>query len=328
MTTSGITAFERTGDQIIDSAYRHTRKKQRGQPLEEDDIARAKVSLNGIIKSWQRDGLHLWKDEECALFLNINQRYYDVDDTIDATNGDWVATETAADALAAATSITVDSITPLGYSGQTYIVAENNHIGIENDNNVLEWFQVTTATGTTINLDGALAVQSTAGNRVWIYRTRATKPLKIYQENIRLWQSDNYELPLYLLAQTDYNLLPQKDITGTLVQIFHTPKINDARVTVWPTTGTVKNVLLYRYQSPLEIFSTAANTQDFPEEWIRPLEWTLAAELGPSLGVPIARQNVLDARAASFYEDVLDWDQDNASIFIQPRRWGVGGLGR
>jgi len=81
--------------------------------------------------------------------------------------------------------------------------------------------------------------------------------------------------------------------------------------------------MLFRFQSPLNIFDSDTDTQDFPSEWIRPLEWALASELGPDYGIPLPRQYALDARAASLKDGVTDWDQDNSSLFLYPRQWGV-----
>jgi hypothetical protein len=337
MTTSGVTQTGVTGDDIVAQAFGFIRVTQKGQTLDDDDERYGRELLNGIVKNWQRDGLHLWKDKEAALFLNVGQRYYDVSGTAQltgattvATSGDWVSMTLTANAVATDMTITVESITPLGYSGQTFTIAEFDRVGVVNNNGAIEWFVVSVdPTGSTITLDLPLTVDADSGNTVYVYRELATKPLKIYQENVRLWQGPTaYELPLYLLAYTEYNMLPQKNIQGTVVQAFYSPEIDSSRITIWPTSDTSENVLLFRYQSPLEIFDTQADTPDFPQEWQRPLAWALASELGPSYGIPAPRQAQIDARAASLYDSVLDWDQDNSSIFLQPRSWGIGGIGQ
>jgi hypothetical protein len=71
----------------------------------------------------------------------------------------------------------------------------------------------------------------------------------------------------------------------------------------------------------IEIFD-ASYTQDLPPEWIRALGWALASELGASKGVALPRQQALDMRASSLKEQVLEWDQDNSSLFLFPRTWG------
>lgn len=321
MTTSGITLFERTRDQIVEDAFIHTRVKQNGQPLTAEDEEIAQNFLNGIVKSWQKDGLHLWKDKEGALFFEKGRQRYILDSNTDATSGDWIQTPNTAAQTAGSSTITLTDI--IGYNGVDFPLAIGDRVGVVDTNDDLEWFKIDSFLGLTITLDGTLSADVDEGDSVFVYRTQLDKPLRLYQENIRLWQnSNNFELPLYLLAWSDYNLLPQKDTLGQVVQCFYQPEINAGELAIWPVSDTQENVLLFRYQAPLEIFATAAETQDFPSEWIRPLTWALASEIGMAFAVPPERQNMLDARAASFKEQVTEWDQDNASLYIYPRMWG------
>lgn len=326
MTTSGVTEFTSTGDQIIEDAFDHVRVTQKGQTFDDEDVRKARRKLNNIVTSWKRDGIHLWKDEEAALFLNIGQREYTIGPDANATLGDWATTTIAANALTDAFDIDLTSAAPTGYSGTAFTIQDGDHIGIVNDDGVMQWTTICLIVDTDVALDDALTGDVTSGNTIFVYRKRTTKPMKIYPENIRLWQSNTYELPIHLLAFTDYNLLPQKDITGVIVQAFYSPKKTVTNMAIWPTSDTLENVILFRFQSPMEIFVNSADLSDLPDEWTRPLGWALAAEIGPSKGVPIPRQQILDARASSLYEDVLDWDQDDSSIFLQPRRWGTGGM--
>lgn len=338
MTVSDVTEYENTGLQIVNKAFAHIRVTQKGQALEEDDQAFGLDSLNSIVKSWQRDGLHLWKDREAALFLELGRRTYKLGNQTDracptecieestvtnrvhATNDDWVPTETTAAITAGSNAVSIASL--IAYSGTTFSLDCVAQIGIKNVSGNLEWFKVLTNVGLDLTLTGNLSEDVDEGAAVYIYRYELDKPLRVYPENIRLWQGSNYELPLYLLAWTDYNLLPVKNETGTVVQAFYQPEINRGEMAIWPTSNTVDNVLVFRYQSPLNIFETGVNTQDFPSEWIRSLEWALAAELGPAYGVPLPRQQQLDSRAATLKNEVGDWDQDNSSLYIYPRMWG------
>ena len=265
------------------------------------------------------------KDKEAAVFLDVGRKFYEPGTAAEhATNDDWVPTRIAADAAIGANTIELPSVTPTSYNGVTFTIAKDDYIGIETDRQ-LEWFQVQSVSSPNVVINGTLANASATNKRVFIYRTKAEKPLKIYQENVRLWQDDTYELPIYLFAWSEYNLLPNKGTQGLPVQIFYQPLISSTRIAVWPTTDRVSNVLLYRYQAPLEIFSTAADTQDFPAEWIRPLSWALASEAGPTFGINPQRQAQIDARAASLKDEVTDWDQTNASLFIEPRFFGMPG---
>ena len=343
MTTSKVTEYENTGCEIVETAFRNIRVKQKGQPLQADDAAFGKKILNNLIKSWQRDGIHLWKNTEGAVFLETERKFYNLgdqgsigcdtdgckaDDTkeqvVRATSGDWVLTQTTAAATTATDTISIESFK--SYAGITYNTTCAMNVGVVNVDGGMDWYTVTGVNGLDITFSINLVTDVPINATVYIYREadQLEKPLKIYQENVRLLQvSTNYELPLYLLAWTDYNLLPQKDSSGVPVQAFYEPEINNAKLAIWPTSESFENVLLFRFQSSLDIFDSDTDTQDFPSEWIRALIWALAAELGPAYGLRLDRQQSLDARAASLKNEVLSWDQDNTSLFIYPRIWGT-----
>jgi hypothetical protein len=261
----------------------------------------------------------LWKDKEAAVFLTTGQRYYDVGPSIQATNGDWAKTTVATDSTS--TTLVLTTVTPTGYSGQTFTIAASDYVGVE-VSGTLEWFTASSISSPNVTLSSALSGTAEAGNSVFIYRNRIEKPLKIYSEDARLWQNGSYELPLNVEPWSDYNLLPDKTAQGTPSQVAYQPKIDDTRVAIWPTTSTCRDVLLFRYQAPIEIFNTSATTQEMPSEWIRVLAWCLAAESGPAFSVPLPRQQYLDTKAAGLYESINDWDQDTTSIYLQPEYRG------
>ena len=337
MTTSRDTTFRSTGERIVINAFSHILVKQQGQNLEAEDAEFGEGLLNGLLKSWQADGLHLWKDREAAVFLERNRRTYllgnqadtvyapgedaVVENRVYATQGDWVPTETTAAVTAGANVISVDSY--LSYGGVTFDPSQGTvNVGILNVNRALEWFTVDSVAGLDITLSANLANDVNDRATVFIYREELTKPLEVYDENVRVWQGVNsYELPIHMLAWTDYNLLPQKNIEGIIVQAAYQPRIDNGELAVWPVTNTVDNVFLFRFQAELDIFN-GTRTQDLPSEWIRALEWALASELGPAYGVDAQRQAMLDQRASGLKHQALDWDQDKSSMFLHPRFWG------
>jgi hypothetical protein len=341
MTTSNVTEYESTGAEIVGEALKIIRVSQANQPLKANDMSSGITSLNGLVKSWQRDGLHLWKDQEAAVFLSTGRRTYGIGsppalgcdtackadetfaDTIYSTKGDWVYTATTAAILAGVDVIPVASL--ISYAGIEYNMTCAMLIGIENTAGLLDWYGITSNTGLDITINIPLVADVAEGATVYIYREadQLDKPLRLYQENVRLFQlSSSYELPINLLAWTDYNLLPQKHTVGIPVQISYNPNINGGEVAIWPTAESVQNVLLFRYQAGFDIFDSDTDTQDFPAEWIRPLTWALAAELGPQYGVPLQRQMALEQKAGALKEEVQAWDQDTSSLYLMPRLMG------
>ena len=151
MTTSNETELERTGATIVKHAFQHIRVVQKGQNLAADDAQIGLEYLNGLIKSWQRDGLHLWKNKEAALFMETGRKKYhlgaqasiacDADGCnadnitgayVHATSGDWVLTKLTADALAGTDTINIESWK--SYEGIEYNTSCAMNIGVENVN--------------------------------------------------------------------------------------------------------------------------------------------------------------------------------------------------
>jgi len=338
MTTTLDKTYSSTGNQIIQDAYEHLRVKQKGQSLDADDQAQAERYLNNIIKDLQKDGLFLWKAQEAAVFFQPNRRTYQlgnqttfvcaaddvpvVDNQVYATEGDWVATTLTADAAGAQAIINITSL--LAYSGTTFNTSCTTSIkvGIVLDDSTIQWSTLTSIATLAITLTDNLTSAASSGNRVFLYLTHLDKPLKIEKDNVRVWQSSTVETPIFLKAWTDYNLLADKGSTSSLpVQIAYSPEIDTGTLAVWPISTSLNNVLLFRYMAGFDIFDGTA-TQDAPPEWTRTLGWMLAAELGSSKGVKLDRQSYLDNKAFALKEDLLDWDTDNSSLYLQPRQWG------
>ena len=333
--TSGVTEYNKTGAAIVERAFNHIGVKQQGQSIQAEDAALGLDLLNSLIKSWQREGSHLWKDKEAALFLEKTRRTYTlgkqqtrVGDTTEvhtvyATSGDWVQTTTTAASAASASTIDITSWT--SYAGVTFDTSapgvSTMKVGVENEDGDLDWYTVDSVSSLEITITTTITTAVESGAHVYVYYSaeQLEKPLKIYPDNMRLYQSSTNELPIWLLAWSDYTTLPDKVSTGTTVQAFYSPDIDNTELAVWPPSSTVENVLLFRFQSPFDIFNVGTDDQDMPNEWIRPLEWALAAELGQAFGLRTDRQMYLDQKAASLYMQALEWDQDNTSLFLSPR---------
>ena len=136
---------------------------------------------------------------------------------------------------------------------------------------------------------------------------------------MRLYQQSGNEQTIQLLDWSDYNNgLPNKTTPGTTVQVYYQPKLTTGTMAVWPPTDTVKDAVLFRYQAPIDIFDAGTEASDFPAEWIIALGWGLAAELALSYGTSESRIGYIEAKADEKKQEVLDWDQTNASIFLVP----------
>src|SRR3990167_2069906 len=111
MTTSGSVDFGKTRTQLIESALRKCGVLREGVSASANQLTTGALALNTIVKSLAVDGMPLWAIRESAIFP-----IHDVNTVVLGPSGGhaattYVHTQLSAAAAAAATTITVDSIT-------------------------------------------------------------------------------------------------------------------------------------------------------------------------------------------------------------------------
>jgi hypothetical protein len=137
---------------------------------------------------------------------------------------------------------------------------------------------------------------------------------------MRLDVNTSTRIPMEIVGDANYNLLPSSS-SGVPLQITYQPKMNVGVIKVWPTPDTysVANVtILLTYLRPLEYFSAATDTADFPEEWVSAIIYGLAARLAPEYGVPLEDRQLLLKEAQTYLDTAMDNAFEDASIFFQP----------
>lgn len=89
MAVSGTTSFTVTRDQVIEAAMRGLSVLEEGAQPSATSVINASMSLNLIIKNWQKDGIKLWTISEIALPLVASQTSYTIGPT--GTGSDLVS---------------------------------------------------------------------------------------------------------------------------------------------------------------------------------------------------------------------------------------------
>jgi hypothetical protein len=150
--------------------------------------------------------------------------------------------------------------------------------------------------------------------------TNTVFPLKIESAVVRRSGGSSQEMSQ--LSRKDFNLLNSSS-TGTPTQFTYQPMINYGVLKVWPipdATNIADNTIELTYFAPVEGFTAAAETSDFPQEWQLPLIYGLAAIIAPEYGVPLPDQQNLQKQAKTYLDTAVDFGFDNSSFFIQPER--------
>ncbi|MCA9333437.1 hypothetical protein KC963_00125 [Candidatus Saccharibacteria bacterium] len=319
MATSGKQFLSATAADIIKEALQLVGVLAEGESVNATTEADCIRSLNYMVKHWQGKHMgNLWAIEPLVLFLKKDQREY----TISATSTDYfckhsdlIITHVQTAAAASDTSIVLDSVTG---------ISDNDKIGIQTTNNVVEWFDVSgSPSGNTVSFDGgtgSLQAAAAVDNIVYVYTPVAAtyaRPLQIIDAVLRnkSTASDNligYDTPVQIIAREDFNDLAVKTTTGRVNQIYFNPELLTAKIQVWPTTNDETEYLVMWVRREIEFFDANSQDVDYPQEWYQALAWNLAMLVAPKWGmVDKEKFGVISAFATQFLEEAASNDTEH-----------------
>jgi len=120
-----------------------------------------------------------------------------------------------------------------------------------------------------------------------------------------------------IIGEEEYFNQSNKSSDGPPVQAWYQPLLSTGTLYVWPVDGgkSVDKVVLSA-QFHADDFDTTADNPEFPIEWGNALIWSLAAELAPEYGLPEREQAKLFQIAEFKLNQILDYDQENASVIF------------
>jgi len=82
--------------------------------------------------------------------------------------------------------------------------------------------------------------------------------------------------------------------------------------------NAIPNVVILTCQRPIADVINSTDSFDFPIEWLNALKWGLAEQLIPEYFVPEPVAARVERNANRYLEDMLNWDQEDASTFFAP----------
>ena len=309
MTTSGSFDYSVTRQKIGTRALKHLGVISAGETPSDEDMADVVDTLQSMVKLWQASGTYLWKKKEGILFLTKGTAKYSLGGSAKATKS-YTSTTTSAAASSGASTITVASI-----SG----VSNADNIGVVQDDGTIHWTTVNGApSGSTITLTDVLTDDVASGNNVYAYTTGIQRPLKV--SGLR-WHHvvNDQDTPFAdMISREEYFDLPNKTSQGQSVQAYYDPQLSAGDLYLWPAPNSVDALVKFTFREPIEDFDSAANTPDFPQEWITALEWNLAAWLITDFGVIGETAQRVEKRADLLKNELDGWDTEDTSIFMEP----------
>jgi len=268
--------------------------------------------LNNMVKSAVADTQHVWSREEVTVFGVTSQQSYSLGSA--STDDEWAKTEDFIStrlngaAAAAATTLTVDSTTGM---------AVDDRIGIELTSGTREWTTIQgIASSTSVQILIPLTGAAADNNTIYTYTARPERPLRIL--NARRQEFGNSDVPVSIEPLNEYFDQPNKTTKGTMVFVSYKPTLTSGTLYTWQPAGSVKQLMHMTVEYPLADI-TADGNLDFPVEWNEAFVYGLAVRLEPTYGqLDQGRRQELLMMAGAMWKNVLDFDTDPGSIYLQP----------
>jgi hypothetical protein len=151
--------------------------------------------------------------------------------------------------------------------------------------------------------------------------TLITRPTRVW--GLRRLNTSGYEIPLAndgkCISRQEYEALPNKTTTGTVVQAYYDPQLVNGMLYVWPCPATgVTDKLNFTVDRTLEDMINDDVTFDFPTEWAEPLTFMLAERLWWEYPDTSSNYQLLLTRSSAAKESIMSYNRENADTFIQP----------
>jgi hypothetical protein len=204
--------------------------------------------------------------------------------------------------------------------GTTPATYETNN-ATEALNGLLKGFQVDGMPLWAMTSYSFTTVAGTASYNIGVGQTLNTPiPLKVVQA----WRgtSSSSNIPLNVYSNTNYNILPLTNSSGTPVNLYYQPLSTYGTINLWPLPADATNTITIRYQRPFEDMVSSTDNLDFPSYWTEAVVYGLADRLAPEYGIPLEDRKLLSMQASAFHASALSFGGEESSVFFQPSNYG------
>lgn len=143
------------------------------------------------------------------------------------------------------------------------------------------------------------------------------RPLRILEAYYR---ESSLDTEIEIISRTEYWQLSDKASQGKPNELYYDPQLDLGVIYIYNPADAqaAGNTIELLYHRPFEDMDAITNNFDFPQEWLMPLEYMLAADIGLRNGVKQSRIAQLDAKAHELISEVLWWDTESTPVQFQP----------
>ena len=299
---------------LVNRSLRMVGAYDAGKTPTSQQLQDALAVLNMMLKEWQVDN-PLWLKTFATLFLNTGQQSYNLANI--AAGGNHCATSYIQTTLANSIIAGANSAVLTSAAG----MANTNYLGIADNNGLIEWFTATFS-GATATLSSTMAVAATAGNVVYYHTlsSQIERPTRVMTAVRKLYDpiaANGIEVEIELYSRAEYSYMPNKTVTGKVVQAYYDPQLNAGVLYTWPTADTPNDKLVLTVDRPILVPSIDTDMLDVPQEWQDPITFCLAERMWWEYPDSGANYNLLQQRAILGKQAVFDYDREPAASQYQ-----------
>lgn len=335
MAIAGTITYRNTRDQIIEAALRKLGAvdPENATVATAIQITNGAETLNQLVKFWEAKGLQLWERKYGVIFPQRAQKVYVLGSPGPA--GDhaclstpigtgFVRTTLTAAIAANATTASLTSISTASSDTTVGVpavsIVSGDYIGLQQTDGTMFWTTVNGApVGLNVTLTAGPPEGCASGATVNSYHTKMVRPLRVLDGMVE--QVGRNRVPCKIIPREQYNRFGMPHGAATTTQLYYDPQENTGHLYTYPTTLDVRQLLYIEFQNPISDFASSTDDYDLPQEWGLALVYNLAWMLAPEYSLPQDKYNQIK-ELAIYTRDQLDgWDQEHASVYMQPETW-------
>lgn len=274
MATSGSTNFTVNCDEMIAASLRYIGVLGTGETPTADQSTETRQAMNMMLKLWFADGLNIYLRKRATLFLQNDTNTYSLGPSGDHATDSYSSTTISTAEASGQTVLSVASTT--GMTAAAYI-------GIQQDDGTVHWSTISsTGAGPTVTIAVALTAAAAAGNKVYWYTTKMSRPIAIVQAFIR---DGNIDYECRETEYGDYWRIYDKTTNSRPTKYNYDPQPTNGvlRINYEPTDVTETMELIYH--RPIEDLDAGTNDIDVPPEYLEPIKVGTAARVAPEYGI-------------------------------------------
>lgn len=176
--------------------------------------------------------------------------------------------------------------------------------------------------GLTLECTQEVSVDLVSGQKTYTFPGAGGVTYKVLRV-LQAFQRDttsNTDVILTIIAREDYNNLGFKDAPGVPNQLFVDVGRDSTSVVLYDVPNDSFHQLHLVVQRPFQDVNLLTENVDLPQEALLMCQWNLAAELALEQGVNPANVDRIQAKAKYEFDRFINWNQENASLFLTPDR--------